>query len=365
MARTQSTSGNPQMRKTAAFHSTRALGAETVRVGPLMGIPALLRDFDCDPEAIFHKAGFQLAQFEDPDTQVSYLSAGRLLALCVAASGCRQFGLTLGTNVSPSSLGIAGFLLQTAPDVGKALDDLVNYFALHDQGGETSLRVQGDMALLGYDIHLYKTEAKEQAYDLSIAIACGIMRNLCGARWSPIKVLLSHPAPSDPTPYKNFFRAPIRFNAHQNAVQFSSHWLTHPLSKADPLLHQHLAQEAEILRAQQGDEDLLRKLHRALRQLMGMQRCTAADAAKKLHIHERTLNRRLQAQGASFRQEFDKVRYDIAKQLLTDGRMPLIKIVSALQYSDTTAFSRAFKRWSGVTPTQWRERGAADALNDQ
>ena len=78
------------------------------------------------------------------------------------------------------------------------------------------------------------------------------------------------------------------------------------------------------------------------------------DVADQLHIHERTLNRRLQEEGSSFRRELEAVRYEVAKQLLADSEIPLSKIASALHYADATAFSRAFKRWSGTTPSRWR-----------
>jgi AraC-like DNA-binding protein len=77
--------------------------------------------------------------------------------------------------------------------------------------------------------------------------------------------------------------------------------------------------------------------------------------ARQLGMHERTLNRRLHEEGTSFRRELDGMRYEVARQLLADTRLPLSKIGPALGYADTTAFIRAFKRWSGAPPARWRE----------
>ena len=78
-------------------------------------------------------------------------------------------------------------------------------------------------------------------------------------------------------------------------------------------------------------------------------------------MHERTLNRRLREEGMSFRHELDAIRYAMAQQYLGKSSMPLVRIATALNYADTSAFSRAFKRWAGMT-AQWRSQFSS--LND-
>jgi AraC-like DNA-binding protein len=80
-----------------------------------------------------------------------------------------------------------------------------------------------------------------------------------------------------------------------------------------------------------------------------------AIIARQLGMHERTLNRRLQEEGTTFRRELENVRYELARQLLADTIVPLSKIAAALNYADATAFARAFKRWSGIPPAEWRQ----------
>ncbi len=324
-----------------------------VRVGPLMGIPVILHDLGYDPKPLFDSVGLKLGQFADPDTTVSFLDASRLLALCVATTGCQHFGLLLGKPVRTSSLGVAGFLLQAAPNVGKALGDLIRHFELHDQGGIPTLLVKGDVALLGYAVYQRDAEAVKHIYDLSLSMACNIMRDLCGEDWNPAEVFLSRSSPPDQMPYKRVFRSPLRFNADQNAIAFSSHWLKHPLPEADPLLHRYLEEEAQDSYAQR-DTNLINKLGGILRRLLVTQTCSVANAASLLHMHVRTLNRRLGEEGTSFRQELDNTRYEVAKQFLAGSMIPLEKLATVLGYSDQTAFSRAFKRWSGITPAKWR-----------
>jgi len=170
-------------------------------------------------------------------------------------------------------------------------------------------------------------------------------------RWRPTEVLLSRRPPQDPARYQKHFRAPLRFNTDQNAVVFPSRWLAHPLPGADTLLHRHLQQQATDLHTRQR-KSLVSDLRRLLRKSLRNQHGTASVIAGQLGMHERTLHRHLRAEGTNFREILEEVRYDLARQLLTDSSMPLPDIAAALDYADATAFSRAFKRWSGLAPNQ-------------
>jgi AraC-like DNA-binding protein len=342
----------------ASVRSRRSLAQGVVRVGPLMGVPAVLCELGQEPGPIFDSAGLQPAQFADADHEISYVAASRLLARCVAATGCQHFGLLVGKRADPSSLGVAGFMLRSAPDVGTALRGLVQHLDLHDQGGVPTLLIKGSLTLLGYAIHQSGTEATDQIYDLSVAIGCNIMRGLCGESWKPTEILLSRRPPLDLEPYRKFFRAPLHFNAEQSAVVFPSRWLDHQITTADPLLHRHLEKQASELQALR-HASITGDLRGLLRKSLLAHKCTASDVARQLCIHERTLNRKLQQQGTSFRRALDDTRCEMARQLLADSAMPLAKIANTLNYADASAFSRAFKRWMGVTPAQWRTQNAS------
>ena len=334
-----------------------ARGQATVRVGPLMSIPAILRENGCEPEAILKHFGFKLSQFEDPDFELPYIPTSQLLAGCVEATGCEHFGLLMGMRAEPSSLGIAGFMLRTAHDVDTALHALKRHLDLHDQGGVLTLITDGEFTSLGYAVHLSGVSASAQIYDNSIVLACKIMRSLCGEDWNPTEVLLSRPPPQDPAPYNHFFKSPIRFNATGNAVVFPTRWLQHKLPSHDILLFDYLERKATELH-RNVKIDLINQLHRFVRIALVTQDCSARAAAQHLGIHERTLNRRLHDQGTTFRNVVNEVRYAMAQSFLANSEATNAEIALALGYTDATTFSHAFKRWSGMTPAQWRERHA-------
>lgn len=326
-----------------------------VRLGPLTSLPVLVRDLGGDVDTVFAGAGFDPTGFDDPGVAISFVAGSRLLARCVRATGCEQLGLLLGQRAEVSSLGVPGFMLQSAARVGTALGELVRYLDLHDRGAVVSLDGDNQVAMLGYSIHLTGVEAVDVINDLAMTMVCVIMRRLCGPSWNPTEILLSRREPPDSTPYRRFFRAPLRFSSDRNSVVFPGHWLNRPIAGADALLHRHLEQEAIRLRAQK-EQSLLSDLRPLLCNALAHQRATAAEIASQLGMHERTLNRHLRAEGTNFQQILSQVRYELAQQMLAENSMPLSNIAVALNYSDVAAFSRAFKRWSGHAPGKWRTR---------
>lgn len=328
----------------------RVLG-RTVRVGPLSQIPRVLTDLGFEPGPILREAGFAPAFFDDPELPIPYVAGGRLLAHCVTVTGCESFGLMVGELGGPSSLGLAGFLMMNAPDVGTALRDLVTYLRVHDRGGVASLQVGRDTAFLGFTVVEPQTPSPEQVYDLSIAIARNLMRSLCGADWNPTEVLLPRRRPADPLPWHRYFQAHVQFDAGQAALTFPTRWLSHPVRLADPLLRRLLRQQADAMGDRSGFLDEVRRI---VSGTVALDASTAANVAALLGMSERSLNRRLLEAGMPFRRLRDDVRYGMSRELLGNTSMNLTQIAASLGYAEASAFVRAFTRWSGATPHRWR-----------
>ena len=328
-------------------------GAATVRVGVAAAIPAVLRSLGADPAKVLTGAGFDPKLFDDPDNLISYAARGRLLGRCVAATGCRHFGLLLGQHGSLSALGLVGFLVQNSPDVGTALRGLVRYLHLHVRGAVTSLAVHGNSAMLGYDIYQPRVEAADQIADGAVAVMFNIVRALCGPEWKPIEAWFAHRRPEDVGPFRRFFRVPLRFDGEQNAIVFSADWLNRRLPAADPELRRLLQKQTDAFEARHGD-DFPEQIRRVLRTALLTGHAKADQVAGLFSLHSRTLNRRLNSFGTTFQELVDEGRYAIARQMLEGSDTGVSQIAASLDYADASAFTRAFRRWSGTTPARWR-----------
>ena len=147
---------------------------------------------------------------------------------------------------------------------------------------------------------------------------------------------------------------------NRNSLRFPTRWINHKIPSADPLLHRHLVREANELHTQR-KENIVSNTRRLLRTSLMNGHWTVNEVARQLCMHERTLHRRLHEEGTSFQRELDAVRDEIARQLLDGSTMPIVRIAATLNYSSVSAFNRAFKRWTGVSPARWRAGNTASS----
>jgi AraC-like DNA-binding protein len=147
----------------------------------------------------------------------------------------------------------------------------------------------------------------------------------------------------------------LLFDDERNAVVFPSSWLQHRVPEEDADLHQLLKHHVESLETKFGD-DFPEQVRSILRTALLADSGSADQVASLFSMHSRTLHRRLAASGTNFRKLVDESRFAIACQMLADTHADISRVASVLNYADSNAFTRAFRRWSGTTPTAWRHQ---------
>jgi AraC-like DNA-binding protein len=333
----------------------RRVSEPTVRIATAMAIPTVLSRLGFDAPTVLAEAGIDIHLFDNPDNEIPYSVRTRLINHCVARTGCRHFGLLIGQLVGLGSLGLVGLLVRYEPDLGTALKSLVRYIHLHVRGAAAALHVEGASTIFSYEFLGRRTDATDQTGDAAVAIMFNLAKELCGADWAPSDVWFAHRAPADARPFQRFFQAPIRFDADRYALVFPSRWLERPLPVQDPQLRGVLRERIDLLDATHG-EHLPDQVRRVLRMTLPTNTGQVERIASLLSMHVRTLHRRLQEHGTSFRQLANETRCEVARQLLEETSLDLHAIADALGYADTTAFGRAFRRWTHTTPAGWRAR---------
>ena len=231
--------------------------------------------------------------------------------------------------------------------------NIVRHAHLHVRGAVATLAVDGDMVTLGYEIYQPHVEATDQIGDAAVAVAFNIMRALCGPDWKPVQVRFAHRKPKDVGPFQRFFRAPLVFDAAANAVVFSADWLNCRLPEIDPELRRLLQKHIDVLEVRHGD-DFPEQVRSVLRTALVTGHGGVGQVAEVFSMHRRTLCRRLNGFGTSFQTLADECRFEIARQMLEDSAMSVSEIAALLDYADASAFTRAFRRWGGTTPAEWR-----------
>jgi len=337
--------------ETASKHQVPPPGY--IHLGVAKEVVPILQDFGLAPDPVIREAGLDPALFEDGASVIPHAALGRLLTLCVTRTHCPHFGLLVGQRATILSLGMVGRLMQHSQTVGEAIRALVANLSIQNRGSVPSLTMVEDMALFTFSVYQAEAESADQISDGSLAVTVNAIRALCGAQWSPTEVLLPRRVPADARPYRRHFRAPVRFNEESAVIVFPARDLDLRVAGADPMVRALLEERIEHLKGRQGNafSDDIRRL---LRTQMTGSSCSAEEIAGLLAMHRRTLTRRLKDGGTGYRAILSEIRFEIARQLPGDTKVPLGQIAAALGYTEAGAFTRAFRRWAGQTPGAWR-----------
>lgn len=227
------------------------------------------------------------------------------------------------------------------------------HICTHERGGVPTLTSKHGVASLGYAIYVPMHEGVNQVCNTSIVIMYNLLRSMCGMSFTATEVCFTHSRPSDIKPYESFFQAPLLFEADENAIVFPDHCLKTPLPANNRKKYNDVIKQLTTIESGM-DFDIGVSLPMILRPLVVSKACTPEHIASLLSLHPRTLNRRLEDCGMTLRGMLGEIRFDIAKQLLAESSVSLIKIAILLGYADSSAFTHAFRRWSGMSPSAWR-----------
>lgn len=324
------------------------------RVGFLVVVPQLLREFGIDPASVLAALGLEPSDLDDPEGVISYPTMGRLIESCVVRSGCQHFGLLIGQRAGTLSLGLIGDLMRHAPTLGVALRDLVRHQHRHSHGSVVYLLEHGDNVLFGYAILQPGIAGAAQIYDGSMAIAFSIIRRAVGnADSDELTVFMSRSKPSDLEPYRRCFGATMQFDNEHTGVLVPRSWMDRPTVGANPVVRTTLEKGATSY-WKAGDYDVITQIRRTLAEGLLTGEIGSDAVARLLGFSQRSLRRRLDEHQTSFQEILNETRFEWAKQLLYNTDLGIGQIGLVLRYSDPSVFTRAFTRWSGLRPSEWR-----------
>lgn len=331
-----------------------------VRAAALHEFGAILADFGCAVDPILKQCGIEPRSLDNPDTLIRYRQFLQALQCACEVTGMPSFGLHLATRQPMTILGPVGFAMAEAPCLGAALQKLADYFHLHSNGGVVQLVVQDGTACWRYEILMSNLPGIHVQEDLAAALGVKFIRHFLGSDWEPDYVTLQRSTPPSSGPYRALFRCPIHFEADSNQLVFSADLLNQPLSTGNSQLHGILNQHLQML-----DTSIAAiartDVQKAALLCLKSGDCALGHVAARLGISPRSLQRRLQQEGTNFRNELDLVRVRIAKRHLAESKMSVTDLSDLLGFSDLAAFSRAFRRLTGLSPRQWRQ--SVPALN--
>ena len=327
-----------------------------LRISAVWHLPELLQELGVDLHEVLAAAHVQPGIFGDPDNPITYPELQRLFLACEERSGRDDFGLLIGQRSRLAEMGLAGEAARCRGDLGEGLACFVEHFNLHDGAATMALITEGGFTRFIYAIAEHGMPDTRHFQLGAIAIAFNIVQDLCGSDWLPTVVTLACRSPANPRACQKFFRAPIRFDSDESALIFERHWLDRPLTPVDPALRREIAARVAA-QEMQLHADFQATVRRLVRKQLLFGRCSMDAVAATLGMHRRTLDRKLQRQGLHYGDLIDSVKNDVAQQLLRDTQLHVQQIAESLRFSTAANFATAFRRWTGMTPSEYRRGG--------
>ena len=250
---------------------------------------------------------------------------------------------------------VYGFSLMTVRNGRQAFERSIQHFEALTTAGRLSQITMG--ARVGMTWHgPQERSLGQRVYNENLfAEFVQIYRQLLGESFRPLAVHFRHVAPALTAGYDAFFGVQPLFGSTTDRMVFSSDWLVAPIPWANESLASFFDLYIEkLLPNLDQAHHISSRARRAVRDILPKQTPTSPNIAKRLALSERSLRRRLRAEGTSLRVIVAEVRKELAEQLLAEGRTSTSEIAYLLGFSDLRSFDRAFKRWHGITPSAFR-----------
>lgn len=332
--------------------------AELVRVAALTGYFETMATFGMDPRPLLKEQGLAADLLVNPEQLIPAHAAIRLLERSAQATGCITFGLRMAESRTLANLGATSLLIAHQPTLRKSLETLREFRSRINSTLVLQFEEIGDEVILREDFYLSRLEPSRQSSDLALGVLAKLCAAAVGENWKPRAVCFSHDAPplAEQPIYARVFGCRPQFDSEFNGVVLSSRDLDRPNTKADDQLAHHARQLLEQV-MNPVERTRTEEVEQLIKLLLPSGRASVQICAASMGMTVRTMQRALDAEGASFTTLLNRARMQLATQYLANPRMRITDIADMLGYSSIGAFSRWHSQVFGVPPRISRVAG--------
>ncbi|MBD3669273.1 MAG: AraC family transcriptional regulator [Gammaproteobacteria bacterium] len=312
-------------------------------------------DKGVDTDELLSRAGISRATAEDPDGEVSFEEMRNFWRTAYELSRDPYLAMHAGMHVTTGTFQCYDYLILNAGSIQQAIENYVRYMALIntwigweivDEGSQIRLQMKANSGAL-------PPPTPEYVFTI---LARWLRQILKDPDWSPVSVRFTCPPPGDPTPLIEFFGCLVRFESAVAEFILDDETWHKTVPTADENLLRILDQHAQsLLEKRILPDDFVGKVRQEIIKALHGNEATRECIAERLCMSSKTLQRRLDEHSIVFSELVDEVRGDLAKTHLARDDMPLAEIGYLLGFSEQSSFTRAFKRWTGKTPREYRK----------
>ncbi|MFZ5789123.1 MAG: AraC-like transcriptional regulator QhpR [Pseudomonadota bacterium] len=322
------------------------------------GIVDMIAMLGGDADRIFGTAHVDVHCLDSPFNELSLGQYCQLFEEAARQTRYDNFGLRFGYGFKPRQLGAIGYMAVNSPTLAAALRNLCAYFPAHQQNSTLALRQERDLIYLDYRIDDGRIGRRRQDAELSVGMFCNIFWHALGRSWRPVEIHFEHPRPLDAKEHESLYDAPVYFAQAFNSVVFRRTDLDALMPDADPYLFSLLEpfMSGRCKRAQ--PSDLVGLVRQKIETQLQHGNPSIKKVAAELGMTSWTLHRRLHDLEVNFNDLVRGARRELALRYVAEPHIALTEVAFLLGYSELSAFSRAFRQWTGMAPARYRRQHA-------
>lgn len=294
--------------------------------------------------------------------QPSLAEMASLLDAAARSLGNPSVGLHLAERFELATLGPFSYAVLNAPTLGTALRNVERYSGSVASDAQPRLEVEGDTASLVLPTWGDDSEDFRQLSEAATLVLLRMLHRLAGPGWSPLAVELRHARPPDVGEHRRLLGSVVRFGCPADRIRFAKADLDRTVHAADRFLLPIVElQLKDVVADGSGADPWLREVEMTVASHVCDGHPGIRTIAPRLGSSVRTLQRRLEERGLSYKQVVADVRLRLARQYLEESGPSLGEIAFLLGYSELSAFDRAFRKWTGDSPGRYRRGTRSDA----
>jgi AraC-like DNA-binding protein len=310
----------------------------------------------CDSAALLAEAGLDLKCLDGPNARAPLTHTERLWKLAVAATGDPAFGIKVASHIKQTTFHALSYGLSASSTLKEAFERVQRYCHV------ASDAVEYEFWRSGSEYHFVIEPAAgvaDESVDALVAAYLRMCRSLIGHDYSPLRIEFRRARPARIDDFQRLLRAPLQFGAARTRLVFDCDAIERPLEGGNPeLARQHDAIALQYL-SQIERDNIQCRVREVLTQRLAHGEPSQDDVAELLNMSARTLQRKLGDCGITYREILDETRRVLALAYLCAPRHTVSDVTYLLGFSAGSSFTRAFRRWTGRSPSDWRAGAGA------
>jgi AraC-like DNA-binding protein len=320
----------------------------------VLAIVRALQAAGVDEGALLRQTGMDPDRLADLNYRYSQEQVTSLWMAAVAATNDAEFGLKVARHVRPSTFHVVGYAMACSSTLKRAAERFAHSARLISDAALIEFKPVNSHFLLTVDLHTIGRQPIYQTIDTILAGFLLLCEWIASAPLVPAEVTFRHGRPQNDKPYRDVFRCPIRYGQETNSILFHAKDLERLIPSANEELAVILDEMTSKYLALRFSSRFSRKVREVLTLQLPHHEPSKAVTAKLLHMTSRTLLRRLREEDTTFQEVSERLREELAYDYLLQDNFTIEQIASQLGFSSSSTFSRAFVRWTGQRPSDWR-----------